>query len=37
MADFNPLVLLKLSVQTALLDEVTDNLYAVTCGIDSKI
>jgi len=36
MTDFNPLAMLKLSIQMALLDEVTDNLYAVTCGIERQ-
>lgn len=36
MTDFNPVAMLKLSIQMALLDEVTDNLYAVTCGIERQ-
>ncbi len=35
MIDFNPLVTLRLSIQTALLDEVTEQLVAVTCGIEA--
>lgn len=36
MSAINPLVTLKLAIQIALLDEVTDSLYAVTCGIDNR-
>lgn len=35
MINFNPLVTLRLSIQAALLDEVTEPLVAVTCGIDA--
>ena len=33
---FDPLLTLKLSIQRALLGEVTDRLIAVTCGIHGK-
>lgn len=36
VSTFDPLLTLKLSVQRALLGEVTDRLFAVTCGIDGK-
>ena len=34
MSDFDAKRTLKLSIQRALIDAVTDDLYAVTCGID---
>jgi hypothetical protein len=36
VSTFDPLVTLKLSVQRALLGEVTDRLFCVTCGIHGK-
>ena len=36
VSTFDPLLTLKLSVQRALVGEVTDRLFAVTCGIDGK-
>jgi len=37
MDAFNPAVTLKLSIQCALLGEVTDRLVAVTCGIKDRV
>ena len=34
---FNPVLTLKLSIQVALLGEVTDRLVAVTCGIKDQV
>lgn len=36
MSDFDARRTLKLSIQRALIDAVTDELYAVTCGIDES-
>jgi hypothetical protein len=36
MSTFEPLVSLKLSIQRALLGEVTDRLVAVTCGLKER-
>ena len=36
MNSFDPLLTLKLSVQRALIGEVTDRLFGVTCGIHEK-
>jgi hypothetical protein len=36
MTDQNPAILLRLSIQRALLDEVTDQLWSVTCGLSEK-
>ena len=36
MSTFEPLVTLKLSIQTALLGEVTDRLVRVTCGLKAS-
>jgi hypothetical protein len=36
VSTFDPLLTLKLSVQRALIGEVTDRLFGVTCGIDGK-
>ena len=36
MNTFDPLRMLKLSIQTALLGEVTDRLIAVTCGLKER-
>jgi hypothetical protein len=36
VSTFDPLLTLKLSVQRALVGEVTDRLFGVTCGIDEK-
>lgn len=33
MSDFEPLLTLKLSIQRALLGEVTDRLASLTCGL----
>jgi hypothetical protein len=36
MSTFEPLIILKLSIQRALLGEVTDRLIAVTCGLEKR-
>jgi hypothetical protein len=36
MNTFEPLFTLKLSIQRALLGEVTDRLIAVTCGLEER-
>jgi hypothetical protein len=36
MSTFEPLIILKLSIQRALLGEVTDRLIAVTCGLENR-
>jgi hypothetical protein len=36
VSTFDPLLTLKLSVQQALVGEVTNRLFGVTCGIDGK-
>ena len=36
MNTLDPLLLLKLSIQSALLGEVTDGLIAVTCGLEER-
>lgn len=36
MTKIDERITLKNSIQRALLDEVTDDLYAVTCGIDAE-
>lgn len=36
MSEFNPQLTLKLSVQRALLREVTDRLVSVTCGLKGQ-
>jgi hypothetical protein len=37
MNDFDPDVTLKLSIQRALLGEVTERLVSVTCGIKDRV
>lgn len=37
MSTFNPVVTLKLSIQSALLGEVTERLVSVTCGIKGHV
>jgi|SRR5579864_7428088 len=37
MSTFDPVVTLKLSIQRALLGEVTDRLVSVTCGIRNHV
>jgi hypothetical protein len=37
MGTFNPAVTLKLSIQRALLGEVTERLVSVTCGIKGHV
>ena len=37
MTEFNSLVTLKLSIQVALLGEVTDRLVSVTCGLKGQL
>jgi hypothetical protein len=36
MNTFEPLLMVKLSIQRALLGEVTDRLIAVTCGLEER-
>lgn len=36
MSEFNPQLTLKLSIQRALLGEVTDRLVSVTCGLKGQ-
>lgn len=36
MSTFEPLLTLKLSIQRALLGQVTDRLVAVTCGLEER-
>jgi len=36
MDTFEPLLTLKLSIQRALLGEITDRLIAVTCGLKER-
>jgi hypothetical protein len=37
MTNFDPTMTLKLSIQRALLGEITDRFVAVTCGIENRI
>lgn len=37
MKNFDPIIKLKLSIQRALLGEITENLFAVTASIDGNL